>query len=258
MDIIISKSVELDDIISGLPRPGSGGFNNALFSAVLRALRAGYKPDDITSALFAIAQNSADQGAIIRAVERASQTKTKLMSPRLKFPKPNKELAKVCFKSKVKKIIEPPVSNVKPRKYFDLLDSLTDDGIRYFYDYNFSLSTFRTKKTVQMSICTYDGIGQRKENVIEEPLFLVEFDEYPINEQWTFMQPYMHMVFSATFSGKRSIHFLLYKKYAEMKSEFISYGADEATFVKGHFTRTPFAIRDNGVKQHLIYVDKRR
>jgi hypothetical protein len=115
-------------------------------------------------------------------------------------------------------------------------------------------------------------IGNRRceDNIDQRTTFIVEFDELPLDEQMVFVDQIQMPYSTATYSGNKSVHFLIrltdsisdkreYKRLAKLILLATNNKADPAPLKNSStFTRVPFAIRkETGRIQKLLKLKKR-
>jgi len=107
------------------------------------------------------------------------------------------------------------------------------------------------------------GNNRKKENVSVKKNFLFESDTLPIEEQKVLFKKYKDIISMATFSGNKSIHFIIqvidapetideyHYVWNLLKDKYFQH-ADKQCNDCMRLSRTPNAIRDNNIKQILI------
>lgn len=108
------------------------------------------------------------------------------------------------------------------------------------------------------------GESRRNENVMIMKNFLFESDSLTLEEQKPLVKKYKDIISMATFSGNKSIHFIIqvldtpdtldeyHYVWELLKNKYFPY-ADRACNDCIRLSRTPEALRDNNKKQVLIW-----
>jgi len=106
--------------------------------------------------------------------------------------------------------------------------------------------------------------NRKKENISVMKNFLFEFDSIPLENQKTLFKEYKDIISMATYSGNKSIHFIIqiedipntndeYKYIWNMIKDRYFPLADKQCNDTTRLSRTPNAERENGMKQLLIW-----
>jgi hypothetical protein len=141
---------------------------------------------------------------------------------------------------------------------------IQQDAINEF-GYALPLKMWNSKKCFY-SINTFlkCGMNRIKENVYTMKNFLFEFDSIPLDTQKKLLKKNIGIVSMAVFSGSKSIHFIIQVKdipdndneyrylWNLMNEKYFMKQADTQCNDYTRLSRSPNAVRDNGVRQMLI------